>query len=305
VLELERGVTDVEAAKALDRHLDAVGEWAHGTHVAGILLFQNPRAKLVAFRSAWAGEARPYYERGPTDDELAKERANMEAIAAFITANHVRVVNASLGFSVDYLEDELRHETATYHDDDAVRARARAVQDRRKANWAWVIEHCPETLFVVAAGNSNRDVIEYDDIPASLAEPNLLVVGAVNRFGEWATFTNSSPERVRVFGYGVEVDSVIPNGTHVPLSGTSMASPFVANTAAKMIAVNPHLAPADVIRLLAQTGDAIPAPFDGVIANQRAAIDAARHAPATPGATAAPATPATPASPHAAAAATR
>jgi subtilisin family serine protease len=104
----------------------------------------------------------------------------------------------------------------------------------------------------------------------------------VNRFGEWATFTNSSPERVKVFGYGVEVDSVIPNGQHVPLSGTSMASPFVANTAAKMFAVFPALTPAQAIRVIADSGDAIPAPFNGVIANQRAAIDGTRRLAAAP-----------------------
>src|SRR6185295_4671288 len=119
----------VEQLKALDRNLDAIGEWAHGTHVAGILSNGNAHAKIAAFRSAWAGETRVYYERGPTDAELHAEQVNMTQISAFIRANHVRVVNASLGFSTDYLEDQLRHETGTYTSDDAVRARARQIQD--------------------------------------------------------------------------------------------------------------------------------------------------------------------------------
>ena len=272
VLELQRSVTDATQLEALDQSLDKIGEWSHGTHVAGITLSGNPFARLAVFRSAWAGEARPYHNRGPTDAELDAERANMEAIAGFINRNHVRVVNASLGFSIEYLEDALRHERNTYHSDDEVRARARAVQARRKDNWRHVFELCPQTLFVVAAGNSNQDVLEYDEVPASIDAPNLLVVGAVDRWGNWAPFTNSNPDRVRVFDHGVEVDSVIPSGERVPLSGTSMASPGVACLAGKLFALDANLTPQRAITIIAETGDAIAAPFTGRIANETRAV---------------------------------
>lgn len=265
------------ALDALEANLDAVGEWAHGTHVAGIMLAGLPQARLAVFRSAWAGEARVYHHRGPTDAELAAERANVEAIAAFINAHHVRVVNASLGFAQDYVEDQLRHESSIYSTDAQVRRRAAEIQARRRANWQYVFEHCPDTLFVVAAGNSNRDVMEYGDVPSSLGTPNVLVIGAVDRWGNWATFTNSSPERVRVFDFGVEVDSVVPDGTRVPLSGTSMASPNAANLAAKLISVSPTLTPQQVIEIIAATGDAIAPPFTGVIANETRALQRARR----------------------------
>jgi len=299
VLELQRGVTDEAGLDALDRNLDAVGEWSHGTHVAGIMLSGNPHARLAVFRSAWAGESRPYHHRGPTDAELDAERANMDAVARFINAHQVRVVNASLGFSVEYLEAELRHERDRYHSDDEVRARARAVHARRKDNWRRVFELCPQTLFVVAAGNSNQDVMEYDEIPASIGAPNLLVVGAVDRWGGWATFTNSNPERVRVFDHGVEVDSLIPSGERVPLSGTSMASPGVACLAGKLFSLDAALTPERAIAVIAETGDPIAAPFNGRIANETRAVAAVRAArrPTPPGARpplpSAPAAPAT------------
>lgn len=281
VLTLMRGAQDEAALENLEQNLDAVGEWAHGTHVAGIMLAGVPQARLAVFRSAWAGEARVYHHRGPTDAELAAERENVEAIAAFINQHNVRVVNASLGFGRDYVENMLRHESDTYSTDAEVRARAAEVHQHRAANWRYVFEQCPNTLFVVAAGNSNRDIVEYEDVPASLEGlPNLLVVGAVDRFGNWATFTNSNPDRVQVFDHGVEVDSVIPNGERVPLSGTSMASPNVANLATKMIAVAPALTPPQVISMIREHGDAIEAPFYGVIANEEAALEAARGADA-------------------------
>ena len=278
VLELQRGVTDAAAARALDEHLGAVGEWAHGTHVAGIMLRGNPSARLAIFRSAWAGESRVYDERGPTDAELTAEGANIDAIAGFINRHHVRVVNASLGFSREYVEDALRHERALYRTDADVRARAEVVQERRRANWQRVFAQCPQTLFVVAAGNSNQDVLEYGEVPASNnGATNLLVVGAVDRFGHWATFTNSNPERVQVFDHGVEVDSLVPSGEHVPLSGTSMASPNVANLAGKLVALDPALTPERLITVIRETGRAIAAPFSGRITDETAAIARVRR----------------------------
>ncbi len=278
VLTLMRSATDAASLEHLETNLDAVGEWAHGTHVAGILLAGLPQARLAIFRSAWAGEARLYHHRGPTDAELAAERANVEAIAAFIRAHGVRVVNASLGFSLDYLEAELGRESSVYRTDVEVRRRAETIQAHRAASWRLVFERCPDTLFVVAAGNSNRDVLEYGDVPASIDLPNVVVIGAVDRFGNWATFTNSSRERVRLFDFGVEVDSVIPNGERVPLSGTSMASPNAANLAAKILSVDPTLTPPQVIALMLETADPIAAPFNGAIANERAALERVRRA---------------------------
>lgn len=277
VLALMGEAQDAEALDRLELNLDAIGEWAHGTHVAGIMLSGVPQARLAVFRSAWAGEARLYHHRGPTDEELAAERANVEQIAQFINAHNVRVVNASLGFARDYVEAELRHQSDVYTTDEEVRARAAQIHAARAANWRHVFEQCPNTLFVVAAGNSSRDVMEYEDVPASLDLPNVLVVGAVDRFGDWATFTNSNPERVRVFDHGVEVDSVIPSGERVPLSGTSMASPNVANLATKMVSVDPSLTPPRIIQIIQETGEPIAAPFNGRIAHEEHALARVRH----------------------------
>jgi len=276
VLTLMRSADSVEALEQLEVNLDKVGEWAHGTHVAGIMVAGNPHAQLAIFRSAWAGEARVYHHRGPTDAELALERANVEAIAEYINRHEIKVVNASLGFSTDYVESAIGHETERYSTPAEVRTRAEEVQEHRRASWALVFERCPSTLFVVAAGNSNRDVVEYGTVSASHEAENLMAIGAVDRFGGWATFTNSNPERVQVFDHGVEVDSLIPNGERVPLSGTSMASPNVANLAGKMLAVSPNLTPAQIINIIRETGDAIDPPFSGRIANERRAISRAR-----------------------------
>lgn len=276
VLELNRSVTDTASVMALEHNLNALAEWAQGTHVASLLVAGNPRAKLVVFRSAWAGQTRLYFHRGPTDDELAAERRNVDAIARFIRTHRIRVVNASFVFSLDYLESQLRYQPQLYPTQAAIAARALQIQAKRRQAWQSVITTCPDTLFVVPAGNSSRDVLEYQDIPAALQHPNLITVGAVDKYGRWAHFTNSNAKIVRIYDFGVDVPGLIPTGETLPLSGTSMGSPNVANLAGKLLAVNPLLAPTDVIALIEQTADPVAAPYAGAIPNEVKAIAAAR-----------------------------
>ena len=52
---------------------------------------------------------------------------------------------------------------------------------------------------------------------------------------------------------GYEVESSVPGGEKMKLSGTSMASPNVANLAAKLFALDPNLTPQQVIDLIRKT----------------------------------------------------
>ena len=91
-----------------------------------------------------------------------------------------------------------------------------------------------------ATATRTRTFVE--DIPAGIVLPNLLTVGAVDKAGDEASFTSYGPT-VKVHANGYQVESVIPGGEKLAESGTSMASPQVANLAAKILAVNPKLKP--------------------------------------------------------------
>ncbi len=51
---------------------------------------------------------------------------------------------------------------------------------------------------------------------------------------------------------GYQVESVIPGGSKLRMSGTSMASPNAVNLAAKLIALNPKLTPEQTIHLMVE-----------------------------------------------------
>src|SRR5690606_9890504 len=102
------------------------------------------------------------------------------------------------------------------------------------------IAGAPEILFVAGSGNedNNADFSEY--IPAGLELPNLITAGAVDSSGTETAFSTVG-RTVVVHANGFEVESLAPGGDRLKLSGTSMASPQVANLAAKLFAMKPEL----------------------------------------------------------------
>ncbi len=104
-------------------------------------------------------------------------------------------------------------------------------------------------LFVAAAGNSNSDAAFDEDVPGGIDLPNILTVGAVDQSGEETSFSSFGPN-VDVHANGFEVESFLPGGERMKYSGTSMASPNVANLAAKLIAIEPKLTVDQVVMLI-------------------------------------------------------
>lgn len=219
--------------------------YAHGTHVAGIAVRGNPAARIVVdrFTPDWKNVPTP-----PSDEIQHRFAAEAMESVAYFKKHGVRVVNMSWGEGPEDFEGVL--EKNGIGKDAAEReALAHKYYNIDREGLLAAFKSAPEILFICAAGNSNSSADFTEQIPSSFKLPNLLTVGAVDSAGEEASFTTYG-ETVVVDANGYEVESYVPGGRRLRLSGTSMASPNAVNLAAKLLALDPSLTPTQVIDLI-------------------------------------------------------
>ncbi|MGH9512053.1 MAG: S8 family serine peptidase [Terriglobales bacterium] len=224
-----------------------LGFYIHGTHCAGIAVRGNPAARLVVARF---NDQLPDLPFPPTDEWARKLGADFQEMSDYFRERKVRVVNMSWGDDPQEFETWLS-KTGGGADPAERKKHAAEIYAIWRNAIETAIKNSPDTLFITAAGNSDSDAGFIDDVPASLQLPNLIAVGAVNQAGDETSFT-SYGKTVVVDADGYHVESYVPGGARLKLSGTSMASPNVVNLAAKLFALEPSLTPAKVIELIKQ-----------------------------------------------------
>ncbi|WP_147457401.1 S8 family serine peptidase [Micromonospora sp. CV4] len=222
---------------------DTVG---HGTHVASTIVGSGaasggryrgvaPGAKLVVGKVCATTECQ--------DSDII---AGMQWAAP-----QARVINLSLGDTDTPALDPL--ETA--------------VQD---------LSHRYGTLFVVAAGNEGK--------PKSVMTPasadDALAVAAVDADDQRAYFSSRGPRvgdnhiKPEISAPGVDIVAAAPGGDYAPMSGTSMATPHVAGSAAILAGRHPDWSGAQLKAAL--MGSAKPAGADSLYEQGAGRVDVGR-----------------------------
>ena len=227
--------------------LELFATYSHGTHVAGIASRGNPAVRLAVGRITFDWHNVPL----PPSEELSRrDAADYQAYVDWFRANHIRVVNMSWGGGPQDYEVALEKNGMGKDAADRKAIAAKLFQIDREGLYN-AIKSAPEILFICAAGNADSNSSFSEFIPASFKLPNMLTVGAVDQAGDEASFTSYGPT-VLVDANGYQVESVVPGGAKLRMSGTSMASPNAVNLAAKLIALDPKLTPEQTIHLIVE-----------------------------------------------------
>ncbi|MDQ3181684.1 MAG: S8 family serine peptidase [Acidobacteriota bacterium] len=116
-----------------------------------------------------------------------------------------------------------------------------------------------DVLQVFAAGNNGRNIETTPFYPASYTSPSILAVAASDQNDNRASFSNFGTTSVDVAAPGVGIlSTILSAGNYGTSSGTSMASPHTAGSAALLAAYNPNLSAASLKATLMNTVDQLP-----------------------------------------------
>lgn len=212
--------------------------YGHGTHVAGLVAMVAPAAKIIPVRAldpdgvgnAWVlGEALLYAvdPDGNPDTDDGAHVINL-SLGSLTRTRLLAAISGIVSCSPAIDDDPVADRSDPGYVDDAVRC----------ANGHGVV-------VVAAAGNdASGSVKEY---PAAENSYGLLAVAASNASAKLAPFSNFG-NWIDLAAPGDGLTSTIPGGGYATWSGTSMAAPMAAGTAALLRSLDPALAPPDVIK---------------------------------------------------------
>jgi subtilisin family serine protease len=225
-----------DEVKVFREDLSNIGSYMHGTHVAGIATAGNPYASVYAVSMLWDHRTEPTL---PSIESAKLVAANYRLIADKLKGAGVRVVNMSWRYSPKNYESALAWHNVGKTSEER-KALALQIFTIESDALREAIASAPNILFVAGSGNEDNSADFESYIPAGLQLPNLITVGAVDASGGETSFS-SFGKTVQVHANGFQVESLVPGGDKMKLSGTSMAAPQVTNLAAKLWAVKPEL----------------------------------------------------------------
>ena len=215
--------------------------FGHGTHVAGLVAMAAPGAKIMPLRvldadgvgNAWVLAEAMLYATDPDRNPATDDGAHVINLSLGSTRRTKildtvgRLSTCAIAAAVLRPNDELAD--PGYNGD----------RDRCNAFSGAVV--------VAAAGNdASNTLLQY---PAAEGVYGLLSVGASNAGRRLADLSNFG-SWVQIAAPGEGITSAVPGGLYGTWSGTSMAAPLTAGTAALVRALNPGLSARDIARHL-------------------------------------------------------
>ena len=112
-----------------------------------------------------------------------------------------------------------------------------------------------DVFIATAAGNYHYNNDAVDMYPANYPIPSQITVAATTDWDSLASFSDYGGNSVHLAAPGVGIFSTVPGNSYVYMSGTSMASPFVAGLAALAKREAPQLNGYQIKNLILNSGD--------------------------------------------------
>lgn len=258
---------------------ELTGGLFHGTHVAGLMVYDEPKLGLLAYR------ALPFnlgYNRGQ-ENILPDQQSNVILAIQRAIKDGARVINLSLGIAFNDSDEA--------QDPDYYASQQEAMKSIKK-----IAKENPQVAFVAASGNKGNWIDDKSrfGLPCGVEAKNILCVGALSKTGEVASFSNIVlPDYPFLLAPGDQISSLFPTqfcpipsmyayglkevnfapiakknfffktladfcskaGQLYTTSGTSMASPIAARMVAKTLLANPKLSGAAAIQKVLDEAD--------------------------------------------------
>lgn len=257
---------------------------SHGTFVAGIALREGENINIfpirglnipnpvVAVEDTSIEGSTPLKGKTPEEqfqDEIKQSldrvSRKFSKICRFVASKRIEIVNASYGITYKNIMTKFRERYKEMTGKEIEETRLKLLVDdyfrQLYERGQKTMRRFPNILFVFSAGNSGLDNDSFHHYPSRIKVPNAITVAAMN--GDYlATFSNYGIKHVDIGAPGVAIPSLLPkvytdsaSDLYSPSSGTSMAAPYVANIAAQIKNTNSSLTPAEIKRIILETGN--------------------------------------------------
>ena len=222
--------------------------FGHGTHVSGLVALVAPQAQIMPVRvldaagmgNLWVLAEALMYAVDPDNNPFTDDGVQVINLSLG-TINRSDVLRTVVGLVTCAVVDAALEAPNPGLDPDIDITDPGYDEDRDRCS------NSRGAVVIAAAGNDGSK--KSRQYPAAAGVYGMLTVGASNSLHAVADFSNYG-SWVDIVAPGEGITSLIPGAGYGVWSGTSMAAPFAAGTAALLIARDPNASPRDITRTL-------------------------------------------------------